>query len=165
MVLVPNDRNHSVIATQSVVDNARLSRRTNKTMFGWVHPGRDQSEVERQARELSLNAPSLSAAASQLSGGNQQKLALMRCLACEPQLLLLDDPTRGIDVGARSEIHELIGRLAESGVSVLMFSSDLDELIAVCDRVLSLRRGHIAAELSGDDLDRRRLLSCLMGAA
>ncbi|MCA9592217.1 MAG: sugar ABC transporter ATP-binding protein [Myxococcales bacterium] len=165
VALVPSDRSASVILTGSVVDNATLSRRTNKSMFGWIHSRGDLEDVQRLSKRVSLSAPSLHARGEQLSGGNQQKLALMRCLACEPRVLLLDDPTRGIDIGARSEIHGLIRELAERGVSVLLRSSDLDELISVCDRVMSVRRGHVTATLDGSELDRARLLASLVGAA
>jgi ribose transport system ATP-binding protein len=119
----------------------------------------------RNASEVELKAASLEQPARELSGGNQQKVALLRCLLARPRLLLLDDPTRGIDVGAKADVHALLRRRAAEGTSILIASSELDELCELCDRVIVLARGRVETTLAGDDLTRPRLLAALMGAA
>jgi ribose transport system ATP-binding protein len=114
---------------------------------------------------LHLKVPSLSAPARELSGGNQQKLALLRCLLSEPALLLLEDPTRGIDVATKAEIYELLRGLAASGLAVLLYSSELEELCALCDRVLLFFRGSCLATLETHELTKARLLAGMMGDA
>jgi ribose transport system ATP-binding protein len=118
-------------------------------------------EVER----IKLKASSLAALAATLSGGNQQKMAFVRCLLARPRLLLLDDPTRGIDVGARADIHELLRALAAGGTTILFRSSDLVELSALAERVLVLEGGRLVASLGAGELDETRLLSLMMGGA
>ena len=96
-----------------------------------------------------------------LSGGNQQKAVFGKWLTAEPSLVLLNDPTRGVDVGAKAEMHAIVRRLAAAGKVVLICSTDLAELAAVCDRVLVLQRGRIRGELAGDDLAEHELLRAI----
>ena len=96
--------------------------------------------------------------AQTLSGGNQQKVVLAKWLLNAPKVLILDEPTRGIDVGAKFEIYRLIAKLAESGASILVISSEIEELIGVCDRILVMSRGEIKDELPKSDFDRERIL-------
>jgi rhamnose transport system ATP-binding protein len=100
-----------------------------------------------------------------LSGGNQQKVALARWLAIEPSVLILDEPTQGIDIGAKAEIHELIERLAERGVAILMISSDLPELLAMADRVAVMRGGCLAGILSRDQATPDTVMALALGHA
>ena len=93
-----------------------------------------------------------------LSGGNQQKVALAKCLLTQPKVLLLDEPTRGIDVGAKAEIYGLIGDLAGHGAGIVMASSELPELLAMCDRILVLSVGRVTAELSRDEATQERIM-------
>ncbi len=113
---------------------------------------------------LSLLAASLDSPAGALSGGNQQKVALSRCLLAQPKLLLFDEPTRGIDVAAKADVHALIRELGQSGLGVLMVSSELDELTTLCHRVLVLFRGKLVETLAGGT-SRERLLGAAMGAS
>jgi ribose transport system ATP-binding protein len=96
---------------------------------------------------LGIRAADTSVTAGALSGGNQQKVLLSRLLATTPRVLILDEPTRGVDVGAKSEIYSIIDNLAKSGTAILVISSDLPEIIGICDRVLVMRTGHIAGEV------------------
>ena len=114
--------------------------------------------AERSAAELGVKASDVNQRVGALSGGNQQKVVLAKWLDAEPGVLLLDDPTRGVDIGAKAEMHELIRRASEKCV-VLLCSTDLDELAGLCDRVIVFRGGLIACELSGEDLNRHRLLA------
>jgi ABC-type sugar transport system ATPase subunit len=164
VAFLPADRGESVLGELSVLWNATLSSLGRFSRSGFVEQRREREVIGVRARELRLKTPALTAPARALSGGNQQKLALLRCLLSEPKCLLLEDPTRGVDVAAKSEIYELIRALAERGVAVLLYSSELDELCTLCDRVLVLFRGQLLASLRQSELTRSRLLSALMGA-
>jgi ribose transport system ATP-binding protein len=163
VAFLPADRGESVLADLSVLWNATLSSLGAYTRWGFVEREREKGAVAARARELRLKAPALTAPARALSGGNQQKVALLRCLLSEPQCLLLEDPTRGVDVAAKSEIYEVMRTLAERGVGILLYSSELDELCSLCDRVLVLFRGQLVASLGKGELTRARLLSTMMG--
>ncbi|HWA74213.1 MAG TPA: sugar ABC transporter ATP-binding protein [Polyangiaceae bacterium] len=165
VAFLPGDRAESVFPDLSVLWNATLSGLAAFTRLGYLAREREVRAVKPLTDELRLRTPSLLAPARALSGGNQQKLALLRCLLSQPDLLLLEDPTRGIDVAAKSEIYQLVRRLSERGVSVLLHSSELDELCALCDRVLVLFRGKLVATLGPAELTRARLLSAMMGNA
>jgi ribose transport system ATP-binding protein len=109
-------------------------------------------------RRLKLRANSVGDAVSTLSGGNQQKVALARMLSVEPQVVFLDEPTRGVDVGAKAEIHRQIRELAREGVGVIVISSELPELIGVSDRVLVVREGRIAGEVEGENMTEEKIM-------
>jgi ribose transport system ATP-binding protein len=111
---------------------------------------RERAAVAGQIRDLRVKTPGLNATVRNLSGGNQQKVVLAKCLLTEPALLLMDEPTRGIDVGAKAEIHALMSRLAAAGTALLVVSSELPELIAMCDRILVLCEGRVTGEFHRD---------------
>jgi rhamnose transport system ATP-binding protein len=165
MALVPGDRGASVLAELSVLENSTLSSLASYSPRGLIDRPRERDDAAREGARLSLRAPSLDAPARALSGGNQQKLALLRCLLTKPKVLLLDDPTRGVDVGAKAEIHELFRELARGGMGLLFHSTELDELLAVCHRVIVFYRGEVVATLSASELSRERLLAHMLGAA
>jgi len=114
-------------------------------------------------KRLEVRTPSLSQPVQYLSGGNQQKVALAKWLALEPRVLLLDEPTRGIDVGAKAEVQTIVDQLAAEGVGVLLISSELDELIEGSDRVVVLHTGSVAARLDGDEVTAPNLMRALAG--
>jgi ribose transport system ATP-binding protein len=155
----------SVLAELAVLENATLSSLARYSPRGVLNRKLERDDTGREGARISLRAPSLDAPARALSGGNQQKLALLRCLLTRPKVLLLDDPTRGVDLGAKAEIHELFRELARDGMGLLFHSTELDELLAVCERVMVLYRGRVAATLSGSELSRERLLAHMLGAA
>jgi ABC-type sugar transport system ATPase subunit len=165
VALLVGDRGESTLGDLSVRHNATLSSLRRFTKLGFVAGERERTAVSAHASEVELKAASLEQPARELSGGNQQKVALLRCLLARPRLLLLDDPTRGIDVGAKADVHALLRRRAAEGTSILIASSELDELCELCDRVIVLARGRVETTLAGDDLTRPRLLAALMGAA
>jgi ABC-type sugar transport system ATPase subunit len=165
VALVPGDRALSVFSAMSVTHNGTLSSLARYSPRLVLERERERADVERERARLRLRAPSLDAPAASLSGGNQQKLALARCLLAGPRLLLLDDPTRGVDVGAKVEIHELLRELARSGTSMLFRSTELDELLAVAARVLVFHRGRLVETLAGSELTRERVLGGMLGAA
>ena len=165
LALVASDRERSVLRNLSVVENATLSSLARYSPYGVIAHHEEHAAVERELAPLRLKASSLDTRVETLSGGNQQKVALARCLLARPRLLLLDDPTRGIDLGAKHDLYQRLRALAATGTSILLYSSELDELCAVCDRVLALFRGRIRAEFPRRELDAGRLLAAIMGAA
>lgn len=122
--------------------------------------GRDNAEQQRKA--LNVKTASLQQAIGQLSGGNQQKVILGRWLSTDMSVILLDEPTRGIDVGAKSEIYELIFNLAERGVTVLVVSSDLPEVLGISDRVMVMKEGAVTGELQRHEFKEQTALSLAM---
>ncbi len=114
--------------------------------------------MQRSIAQLRIKTPGPGAQVNTLSGGNQQKVALAKCLMTQPQVLLLDEPTRGIDVGAKAEIYALISELAADGAGIVMASSELPELLAMCDRILVLCEGRVTAELSRAEATQERIM-------
>ena len=114
-------------------------------------------------RNLDIKAPSPETRAGNLSGGNQQKVALARWLAAEPKLLILDEPTQGVDVGAKAEIHKLIRRMAAQGLAVLMISSELPEILGMSDRIAIMRGGTITTVLDRKDADAHNVMAAALG--
>ena len=163
VALLASDRRESVLSELSVLHNATLSSLRAWSRAGVLHDGDERRAVEPEATRIHLKSSSLATAAGALSGGNQQKTALIRCLLARPRLLLLDDPTRGIDVAARADVHDLLRDVALSGTSILFRSTDLAELMALSDRVLVLARGRYVATLARSELDEARLLGLMMG--
>ncbi len=162
---MPNDRRASVLSEMTITENATLSSLERYARFGWIDAASERDAVAGVTRRLALSAPSLDAPVAELSGGNQQKVALARALLADPKLLLLDDPTRGIDVSAKADVHALIAELAGAGNAVVLVASEIDELVSLCDRVLVLFRGRAVAEFVKGALSREGLLAAAMGAA
>jgi inositol transport system ATP-binding protein len=123
------------------MDSAVLSHRYVK--FGFVQSGELQRDCEAMARSLRVKTPSLGETIQNLSGGNQQKVLIGRWLLTKPKILILDEPTRGIDVGAKAEIHRLVTQLAGQGVAVLMISSEMPEVLGMSDRVMVMHEGRL----------------------
>lgn len=115
-------------------------------------------------RELDIHAASLNQAIGSLSGGNQQKAIIARWLLSGPKVLILDEPTRGVDVGSKSEIHRLISRLAARGLAVIMVSSEMPEILGMSDRVIVIRDGEIAGEFSREEANQETLIQRAFGA-
>jgi ABC-type sugar transport system ATPase subunit len=125
----------------------------------FISSSRRKALAERAIRDLAIKTPSAETAVGRLSGGNQQKVVIARWLASKPKVLILDEPTRGVDVGARAEIHRLIRNLASEGMAVLVISSEPEELPDMCDRALVMAEGAIVGELAGEQLTRQRIIA------
>ncbi|MBF6332568.1 sugar ABC transporter ATP-binding protein [Nocardia transvalensis] len=152
LALVAEDRKaQSLVLDNTVRFNASLAA-LRRFLRPWrtVDARRERTEVAQQLTDLRVKAASLSTAVGTLSGGNQQKVVLAKCLLTRPSVLLVDEPTRGIDVGAKAEIHALMDRLAEAGAAIVAVSSELPELIGMCDRILVLCEGRITGEFHRD---------------
>jgi ribose transport system ATP-binding protein len=125
---------------------------------GLINAGRETRQAQELGRRLALKCGHVNDAVSTLSGGNQQKVAIAKMLSVAPKVIFLDEPTRGVDVGAKAEIHRIVRDLARSGVGVIIISSELPELIGVCDRVLVVREGRITGEVAGDDMTEENIM-------
>ena len=126
----------------------------------------EERETAAAFRErLRIRAPSVDTPAAALSGGNQQKVVLSKWLETKPKVLILDEPTRGIDVGAKVEVHQLIDELAAQGMAIIMISSDLPEVLTMSDRILVMREGRQVAMIAHDDATQERVLAAAMGQA
>jgi D-xylose transport system ATP-binding protein len=166
MVLVSEDRRrYGLILERTVGFNLSLSSLSHLTRNLLIDRGREFEKNHHFFQSLGVKAPNLEALVAKLSGGNQQKVVLGKALMTEPLAIFLDEPTRGIDVGAKLEIYEIINRLTDSGKAVLLVSSDLPELMGMSDRILMLNEGRIAAEFSRAEATQERLLAAAMGGA
>jgi rhamnose transport system ATP-binding protein len=160
--LVPEDRRRNgVIGPMPVSDNVGLA--ALKTFL--VDRVAERRSAESFRERLSIKCASVDAPVETLSGGNQQKVALARWLATNPGALILDEPTQGVDVGAKAEIYRLIAGLADGGMAVLLISSELPELLGLCDRIAVMRRGAIVATFHRSEAEPSRILEAMLGAA
>jgi rhamnose transport system ATP-binding protein len=149
---------------QSLVANvtlATLDRYTNS--LGLIDRNQERADAQALKERLGIRAPSLSTPVSQLSGGNQQKTMLAKWLNAHPRVLILDEPTRGIDVGAKADVHMFIDELASSGISIVLISSDLPEVIAMSDRVAVMREGHLTGIYTRGEATQERVMSAAVG--
>ncbi|WP_028933073.1 sugar ABC transporter ATP-binding protein [Pseudonocardia spinosispora] len=163
IAFVPEDRRIAGLALEhSVLANTVLSVVDRIARLGTVSRGTERRTAQGMVDRLGVKLASLESAVGSLSGGNQQKVVLGRNLLAEPALLLLDEPTRGVDIGAKAEIYRLLGETAKRGVGVLLASSEPAELIGVCDRVVVLRDGRDVVDLTTDEVDEATLLAATM---
>ena len=150
LAYVPEDRRrHGVILEMSVAHNLTMAIHHRLFPDTWLRFGAERNLAQEFIRDLAVKTSGPDAPGGSLSGGNQQKVSLARWLATKPKLLILDEPTQGVDVGAKSEIHKIIRRLAKEGMAVLMISSDLPEVLGMSDRIAVMRGGSIVAMLPG----------------
>lgn len=163
--LVPEDRKiQGIILEMAIRDNLNLVALRDDSRV-WLHPNRQRERSAGLSKDLRIKADSDLRTAQTLSGGNQQKVVLGKWLALQPKLLLLDEPTRGIDVGAKGEIYTLMDDLAKQGVGILFVSSEMEEVLALSDRVLVMHEGAIAGELAHDELEEENIMRLATGAA
>ncbi|MEW2384016.1 sugar ABC transporter ATP-binding protein [Micromonospora sp. NPDC047707] len=161
---VPEDRRRSALVLDHPVGRSIVLTALGRlTTAGFVRRQRERSAIRQKIAELAIKTPSAAAPVGALSGGNQQKVIFARQLLAQPRLLLLDEPTRGVDIGAKAEIYRLLRRLADDGLGILVASSELPELLGVCDRVVVLRRGRTVADLDVSDCTGEDILAAAMG--
>ncbi|MFB7829311.1 ATP-binding cassette domain-containing protein, partial [Streptomyces hydrogenans] len=160
--LLPEDRKaEGIVPGLSVRENIVLAALPRLSRAGIVSRARQDRVVDIFMKRLRIKASSPEQKVGELSGGNQQKVLLARWLCLEPKVLLLDEPTRGIDVGAKAEVQALIDELAQEGLAVLLVSSDIEELVEGADRIVVLRSGATAGELVGENVSEDALLAAL----
>jgi rhamnose transport system ATP-binding protein len=161
---VPEDRRqHGVILQMPIAANATLAILKAVSRHGLVDVTKERQLAERYVNQLRIKTASVHAPVGTLSGGNQQKVALARWLAIEPSVLILDEPTQGIDVGSKSEIHALMGDLAARGLSILMISSELPEVLGMSDRIAVMHAGTISGILSRQEATQEKVLALALG--
>ncbi|MEM7785157.1 MAG: sugar ABC transporter ATP-binding protein, partial [Planctomycetota bacterium] len=160
LALVPEDRKlHGLVTEMSVQNNIGLaSLQRNANRFGIADFRTQKSQTKTMIEKLSVKTPGPHQISKFLSGGNQQKVVLGKWLTMSPQLLLLDEPTRGIDVGAKQEIYQLMEQLAKEGMGVLFVSSELEEILGLADRVYVMHEGKITGELARDQLSEEAIM-------
>ena len=163
MGLAPEERkSQALLLDQSVSDNITVSSLAAFARAGFLDRGAERARSSELTESLDVRPAGVTRAARTLSGGNQQKVVLARWLLRDCRVLLLDEPTRGVDVGARSEIYQLIRRLADSGVAVVVVSSEVEEVLGLADRVLVVREGEVVHEGPATELDESRVLDLVM---
>ncbi|MGQ9731890.1 MAG: ATP-binding cassette domain-containing protein, partial [Candidatus Zipacnadales bacterium] len=147
----------------TVRQNVGAASLNTNSVAGFMSPWREQQMAEEYVRRLNIRTPSVQAITSTLSGGNQQKVLLAKWLAIRPRVLLVDEPTRGVDVGAKAELHSILRELARVGVAVLMVSSELPEILSASDRILVMHEGEITGELSPEEATEERVMFLAAG--
>lgn len=159
VALVPEDRQHlGLVLPMSVGRNLSMAVLPSLTRGGFISAGAERELSQKMMKKLQIKAAGPSIPTETLSGGNQQKVMLGKWLAPNPKVLLLDEPTRGIDVGAKAEVHRLVRELASQGMATLLISSELPELLSLSDRIVVMRQGAISGEISGAEATQEKLL-------
>ncbi|MCC6314105.1 MAG: sugar ABC transporter ATP-binding protein [Thermomicrobiales bacterium] len=162
--LAPEDRKaQALVLNLAVRENITLASLGSLVRFGFVMLEAERRRAEEFVRVLRVRTPSLEQKVVNLSGGNQQKVVIAKWLALKPRVLIVDEPTRGIDIGAKAEVHSLLHELAEQGVAILVVSSELPEVLGVSDRILVMRQGRIAGELSRTEATQEAIMTLATG--
>jgi inositol transport system ATP-binding protein len=160
IALVPEDRKkEGAVLGLSIRDNLSLS--SLSSLLRWrffVNTRKEDALIESYRQALQIKMVNSEQEVRKLSGGNQQKVILARCMALNPRVLIVDEPTRGIDVGTKSEVHQVLFDMAKTGVAVIVISSDLPEVMAVSDRIITLSEGRVTGEIHGDDATEEKLM-------
>lgn len=162
--LVPDDRkNEGLVLIRSVRENILLASLDSIKSNHFLNVKKEKEIVDKQIKKLNIKVSSAEQLAGNLSGGNQQKVVFAKMLEVIPKILILDEPTRGVDVGAKAEIYNIMNELTEKGISIILVSSDLPELIGMSDRVLVMREGEIVKELSKEEANQEVVLAYAAG--
>jgi inositol transport system ATP-binding protein len=161
--LVPEDRKQQALflslAIRMNLSMASLDRVSKWGVF--VDEAKESAMVEQYRKALSIRMASPEQIVANLSGGNQQKVVLARWLALQPKVLIVDEPTRGIDIGAKVDVHNLLFEMARSGIAVIAISSELPEVLAISDRIVTMREGRVTGEVARADADQQKLMSMM----
>lgn len=163
IALVPEDRKkEGAVLGLSIRDNISLSNLSSLLHWRWfVDSRKEDALIDSYRQALHIKMASDQQEVRKLSGGNQQKVILARCMALNPKVLIVDEPTRGIDVGTKSEVHQVLFDMAKRGVAVIVISSDLPEIMAIADRIITLREGRMTGEIHGDDATEETLMTMM----
>jgi ribose transport system ATP-binding protein len=164
--LAPEDRKHQgLVLPMSIAQNTSLPDVGNYRPRGWLNRRRERQVATAEMARMRIKAPSIQQRVVNLSGGNQQKVVLGKWLAMRPKVLILDEPTRGIDVGAKAEIYRTMGQLAAEGITILMVSSELEEVLGMSDRIVVMRERRIVGVLPRASASAVRVGSLMTGAS
>ncbi len=160
LVLIPESRKEmGLLMGRSVRENISLSRLDLVSRLGWIAARRERRAVSQLMQKTTVKAASMALPATMLSGGNQQKLLFARSVMCSPSVLIADEPTRGVDVGSKRAIYDLLREMAEDGMGIIVISSELEEVLGLAHRVLVMRHGRISAELTGENMSQQAVLA------
>ena len=160
---VPENRKVQGLCLQlSVNDNLSMVSLRRRQTLGFIHRRAERRQAQDMVARLNIKTSSLQQAVMNLSGGNQQKVSIGKSLEDLPKVLILNEPTRGIDVGAKYEIYQIINQLAASGKTVIFISSDMPEILGMCDRVYVMNEGEIVGELKGTDITQENIMRAIM---
>lgn len=164
LAFVPEDRqHHGLVLPMSIAANITLPILPRFATAGWLREGQARDAATTAARRLEVKSAGIGQKARELSGGNQQKVVLAKWLETAPRILILDEPTRGIDVGTKAAVHQLMSDLANQGVAILMISSELPEILGMSDRILVMREGRITGEFTRADATQEKLMASATG--
>lgn len=164
MAYVPEDRQkHGLLLPMRIDQNMTLPILREVSKMGWMDARMEAKLAREWQDKLDIRMRSPDQAAWELSGGNQQKVVLSKWLLTSPKILILDEPTRGIDIGAKAEVHRLMSDLAHQGIAILMISSELPEVLAMSDRILVMREGHMMAEFGRDEATQEKVMAAAIG--
>ena len=164
LALVPEDRqHHGLLMPMSIAENACLAILRSLTKVGWVNNKKIESKSVEYAGKLKVAMRNVHQPVRDLSGGNQQKVVLSKWLMTQPKVLILDEPTRGIDVGAKAEVHRLMRELADSGLAILMISSDLQEVLSISERVLVMKEGRLVKSFEPGEATQETVMLAATG--
>jgi ribose transport system ATP-binding protein len=161
--LTEDRKRDGLVMSCSIRDNASLATMDQVSWLGFLNVQKRDARVQAKVGELSIHPTQISRLVRQLSGGNQQKVILAKWLLSKARVLILDEPTRGVDVATKVEIYRLIGELADRGVGILLISSELPEILGMSDRAVVMREGAIVGEFSRSNASEERLLACAAG--
>jgi len=166
LALVPEDRRHTGLVTaMSVGDNLTLASLERISRFGVLSRRADRAAGLQQVESLRIKTPSLHQIAAYLSGGNQQKIVFGKWIMRTPKVLLLDEPTRGVDIGAKQEIYALMEQLASNGTAILFVSSEMEEILGMADRTYVMHEGQIKGQLSRTQMTEQSIMQLAFGRA
>ncbi len=160
LVLIPESRKEmGLLMGRSVRENISLSRLDLVSRMGWIAAFRERRSVSQLMEKTTVKAANMGLPAMMLSGGNQQKLLFARSLMCSPSVLIADEPTRGVDVGSKRAIYDLLVEMAQGGMGIIVISSELEEVLGLAHRTLVMRHGRFTADLSGEDMNEQSVLA------
>jgi D-xylose transport system ATP-binding protein len=166
LALVTEDRKqYGLVLDMSVGENVTLACLDTISPMQWIPAKRELECIDKYLKELNIKAATHRVAVKTLSGGNQQKVVIAKWLANAPGILILDEPTRGVDVGARFEIYQIMNRLAEAGVCIIMVSSEMQEVLGMSDRILVMHEGRLTGEFTRAEATQEKIMACATGAA
>jgi len=164
--LVPEDRKtHGLVLIQSILKNISLPNLNQFSTWYRIDEDAEHSASVKFATRLEIKAPNLKVPTYSLSGGNQQKVVIAKWLMSQPKVLIMDDPTRGVDVGAKYEIYKLMNALAESGIAIIMISSELEEVLGMSDRVMVMHEGKSTVTLDIEEATQEKIMAYATGIA
>jgi rhamnose transport system ATP-binding protein len=160
LAYVPEDRQlHGLIPAMQITSNISLPMLREFARSGWVNSKKERKATFEAARQMEVRANNIWQRARELSGGNQQKVVLAKWLATRPRILILDEPTRGIDVGTKAAVHALMSKLASEGMAILMISSELPEVLGMSDRILVMHEGQMTAQFTRAEATQEKIIA------